>query len=95
MTSADVRTYHPPLGSDGERIAAASSGELIGRGVVGTHMSELYMTMTARLNQTFIVEYVVIYWVYYSRRGDAEAMANGTRLEHACWRQADHVEVHC
>ena len=33
--------------------------------------------------------------MHYGRRGHVEAEANGTRLEYACWRQVDHVEVHC
>ena len=72
--------YHPRIGSFKERVADVLCRRSVGEEGVGLSMSEVYMT--AKLNQNFTTNLVVVHCAQCPRQGDVAGRANDTQVRY-------------
>ena len=71
--------YHPRIGSFKERVADVVCRRSVGEGV-GVSMSEVYMT--AKFNQNFTTDSVVVRCAQCLRQGNVAGRANDTQVRY-------------
>ena len=72
--------YHPRIGSFKERVADVVCRRSVGEGGVGVSMSEVYMT--AKFNQNFTTDSVVVRCAQCLRQGNVACRANDTQVRY-------------
>ena len=92
MISLHGGTYHALMVSCGERVAAALRRRSVRGNAVGLHTSDSYMT--AKLNQMFITDSVVVRFAHCLSRQNVDGQVNGTQAQYVRWQPVDMVEGH-